>query len=119
MTWYEKIVGKVKRRIPQIDDFENGEFLLEDLIEDALTQIVIFANANAYDKKWDNLLVNCVVTLYNYEGQEGSTSRDANGVNDTYSSSSILSELLSSNISPYIRPCGYGYSSNRFNLPTD
>ena len=69
MTWLEKISGKVTRRIPQIDDYEDGEFLLEDLIEDAVTQIVSFANANAYDKKWDNLLVTCVVTLYNYQGQ--------------------------------------------------
>ncbi len=119
MTWLEKITGKIKRRIPQIDDFEDGEFLLEDLIEDAVCQIVSFAHANAYDKKWDNILVNCVVMLFNYEGQEGSTSRDANGVKDVYSSSSILSELLAANIAPYIRTSGYVYSSNRFDLPTD
>ena len=119
MTWLEKISGKVKRRIPQIDDYEDGEYLLEDLIEDAVCQIVTYANANAYDKKWDNLLVTCVVTLYNYQGQEGSTSRDANGVKDVYSSSSILSELLAANIAPYIRTSGYVYKTDRFDLPTD
>ena len=117
MTWYEKIVGKVKRRIPQIDDFEDGEFILEDMIEDALTQIVDYANANSYEKRWDNLLVNCVVTLFNYEGNEGSSSREANGVKDTYNSSAILNELLTSQITPYIRPTGYVYSENRFNMP--
>ena len=119
MTWLEKITEKILRRIPQIVDFEDGRFLLQDLIEDAACQIVTFAQANAYDKKWDNLLVNCVVTLFNYEGQEGSTSRDANGVKDVYGSSSILSELLAANIAPYIRPSGSTYNSNRFDLPTD
>lgn len=119
MTWIEKITEKIKRRVPLIMEDTQGESLIIDLIDDALTQIVTYANANAYDKKWDNLLVTSVVTLYNYEGMEGSTSRNANGVSDVYNSSYILSELLASGITPYLRPCGYVYSPNRFDYPKD
>lgn len=119
MTWLERISGKIKRRIPQIDDFEDGELYLDDLIEDALHAIVDYAKADAYDTKWDRLLVTCAVMLFRYDGQEGSLSRSANGVEDTYPSTAILSELLSAEIVPYLRPSGHVYSSTRYNYPTE
>ena len=115
-AWKTKIEKKITNRVPELNSNKN-KALLDDLIDDALAQIVIYENASSYNTRWDNLLVNCVVTLYNYLGNEGSISRDANGVNDTYSSSSILSELLSRNITPYIKPTGYQYPSTRFDYP--
>lgn len=115
-TWKNKIEKKITSRVPELGESKNTD-LLEDLIDDALAQIVIFENASYYTTKWDNLLVNCVVTLYNYMGNEGSISRDANGVVDTYSSSSILSELLARNITPYIKPSGYVFPATRFDYP--
>lgn len=117
MTWLEKISAKIKRRIPQIDDFEDGELYLDDLIESALCAIVDYAKADEYETKWDRLLVTCAVMLFRYDGQEGSTSRKANGVEDVYPSTAILSEYLAANIVPYLRPCGYVYSSTRYDFP--
>lgn len=115
-AWLTKITGKITRRIPNLNTSENNE-RISDLIETALCQIVNYENANSYNTKWDYLLVECVVTLYNYEGVEGSIERRANGVYDVYESANILSPLLARNISPYIRPSGYVYSNNRFDLP--
>ena len=117
ITWLERISAKVQRRIPDLS-IESNQGWLIDLIEDALSQIVSYARATKYDTAWDNLLVNCVVTLYNYSGMEGSQSRYANGVRDTYGSSDILSDLLTRNITPFIRPSGYKYPENRFDFPT-
>lgn len=117
MTWLEKIALKVKRRIPQIMDLDDGEDLLIDLIDDALREIVNYENANSYNTAHDNTLVTCVVTLFNYEGMEGSKSRTSNGVTDEYDRSYILAEILSSAITPYLRPIGYVYSSNRYDFP--
>lgn len=117
MTWLERIELKIQRRIPQIMDIENGEDLMIDLIDDALREIVNYENANSYDTAHDNLLVTCVVTLFNYEGMEGSKSRNSNGVADEYGRSYILAEILSSAIDPYLRPIGYVYRSNRYDFP--
>ena len=114
--WLTKITEKVYRRIPELNTVETN-LHLNDLIEEALAQIVRFANANKYSTEWDYVLVECVIRLYNYEGVEGSTQRKANGVEDIYESSDILAPYLSRNIVPYIRPSGYVYSANRFDLP--
>lgn len=114
--WLEKIERKVQRRVPELCNDKNKD-LLDDLIEDAFQQIVIHANADAYNKAWDNILVNCVVTLYNYLGNEGSLHRSADGVSDTYDSSNILSQILSRNIPSYVKPAGYTFSATRFNMP--
>lgn len=118
LTWIERINAKVQRRVPELAHTENQQ-LLQDLIDDAFTQIILHSNANEYNMAWDNILVNCVVTLYNYLGMEGSISRWASGIRDEYSSSNILSSILSNNIPPYIRPSGYKYKSTRFEQPID
>lgn len=113
-NWITKIKEKILRRVP---DLKDNEELLNDLIDDAFTQIILHANANAYDRKWDNILVTCVVTLYNYLGVEGSTHRSANGISDDYESSNILSPILSRNIVSYIKPIGYVFPNTRFDMP--
>lgn len=115
-SWLTKITAKIYRRIPELAT-ANDTLLVDDLIDEALTEIVKYANATAYSTEWDTLLVKCVSTLYNYMGVEGSIKRQANGVSDTYNSSNILSELLSRNICPYIRPVGFVYPSTRFDMP--
>lgn len=114
--WLTKITEKVYRRIPELNTVETN-LHLNDLIEEALVQIVRFANANKYSTEWDYVLVECVIRLYNYEGVEGSIQRKANGVEDIYESGDILAPYLSKNIVPYIRPSGYVYNANRFDLP--
>lgn len=114
--WLTKITEKVYRRIPELNTVETN-LHLNDLIEEALAQIVRFANANKYSTEWDYVLVECVIRLYNYEGVEGSIQRKANGVEDIYESGDILAPYLSKNIVPYIRPSGYVYNDNRFDLP--
>ena len=114
--WLTKITEKVYRRIPELNTVETN-LHLNDLIEEALAQIVRFANANSYSTEWDYVLVECVIRLYNYEGVEGSIQRKANGVEDIYESGDILAPYLSKNIVPYIRPSGYVYNTNRFDLP--
>ena len=116
ITWLERISLKVQRRVPDLSA-EHNQGWLNDLIEDAFTQIVTYAKADKYDTAWDSLLVNCVVALYNYSGMEGSTSRSADGIRDVYESSNILSQLLSRNITPNIKPSGYKFNPNRFNFP--
>lgn len=115
-NWLTQITKKVIHRVPDLA-FQKNEQLREDLINDAFTQIMIHSQANSYERQWDNLLVNCVVTLYNYLGTEGSVSRTADGISDSYDSSNILSPLLSRNIAPYLRPAGYVYSKTRFDYP--
>jgi hypothetical protein len=117
ITWLERISIKVQRRVPDLSA-EHNQGWLNDLIEDAFTQIVRYAKADKYDTAWDNLLVSCVVALYNYSGMEGSTSRSADGIRDVYESSNILSQLLSRNITPNIKPSGYKFSPTRFDFPT-
>ena len=115
-AWLTRITERIYRRIPDLNTVETN-LHLNDLIETALRQIVVFANANSYSTEWDYLLVECVIRLYNYEGMEGTIERKANGVNDVYESSDILSPYLSKHIVQYIRPCGYVYNANRFELP--
>lgn len=114
MDWKTKITAKIQRRVPEL---QNNNLLLEDLLEEAFCSIVRYANASAYNKEWDSLLVTCVATLYNYMGMEGTTERKANGVLDKYGTSSILTPLLSSNITPCIKPIGYVFGENRFAFP--
>lgn len=114
--WLTRITEKISRRIPELNTVDTN-LHLNDLIEEAVYQIVSFANANSYSKEWDYVLVECVIRLYNYEGVEGSISRKANGVEDVYESADILAPYLSKNIVPYIRPSGYSYNPNRFELP--
>ena len=114
--WLTKITEIVNRRIPELNTVETN-LHLNDLIEEALVQIVRFANANKYSTEWDYVLVECVIRLYNYEGVEGSIERKANGVDDVYESGDILAPYLSKNIVPYIRPSVYVYNDNRFDLP--
>lgn len=116
-TWLENITQKIKVRIPEVCNNVNEEQKIQNYISDAFYQIMEYSNADKYDRKWDNLLVNCVVTLYNYDGTEGSVSRNANGIQDTYESSNILSVLLSRNITPYLRRTGHRYPQDRFEYP--
>lgn len=115
-TWSERINEKVVHRVPELGETDKVS-LRQQLIDDAFVQIMDYSNANVYNPKWDNLLVNCVVTLYNYLGTEGSDVRVVDGIRDEYNSANILSPLLSRNLTQIIRPIGYIYSSNRFNMP--
>ncbi len=115
-TWIKRINAKVQRRVPDLK-LESNQQLLQDLIEDAFTQIIIYSRADKYKKEWDNVLVNCVVVLYNYMGTEGSIYRSFDGIRDEYESSNILSPILSRNITQYIKPSGHKYPDNRFDMP--
>lgn len=114
MDWKTKIIGKIQRRVPELAE---NDLLLEDLLEEAFYAIINYANVNAYNKEWDNLLITCVATLYNYMGMEGTTERRANGVLDFYETSSILTPILSRNICTCIKPSGYVFSEDRFKYP--
>jgi hypothetical protein len=114
MDWKTKITAKIQRRVPELVD---NSLLLEDLLEEAFVSIMRYSNASAYNKEWDSLLVTCVVTLYNYMGMEGSTERRANGIVDFYETSSILTPILSRNITPCIKPLGYVFSEDRYKFP--
>ena len=115
-NWIERINAKVQRRIPELAEESNHQ-LLQDLIEEAFTDIINYSRADKYDTSWDNTLVKCVVTLYNYLGTEGSIYRSFNGIRDEYGSSDILSTILARNIPQYIKPTGYKYSNRRFDYP--
>jgi hypothetical protein len=112
--WITNIKSKVHTRVPELKENQD---LCESLIDDAFTQIILHTNATAYRKEWDNILVNCVVILYNYLGVEGSKSRSANGVSDTYDSSVILAPTLASKLPYFIKPVGYVFPETRFNMP--
>lgn len=116
--WITRITEEVIHRVPDLGA-KDKEHLREGLIRNAFTKIMLHSQANAYDTSWDSILVDCVVTLYNYLGEEGSISRAAGGVSDTYACSNVLATLLASSIPHYIRPTGYVYSKTRFDYPTD
>lgn len=112
--WITNIKNKICTRVVELKDKQE---LLSDLVDDAFHQIMRHSNASAYKREWDNVLVNCVVTLYNYLGVEGSTHRSAGGISDDYESSNILSPILSRNIPTYIKPLGYVFPDTRFDMP--
>lgn len=113
-NWLANIKRKVTLRVVDLND---NEELLTSLITDAFYQIMLHSNASSYKKEWDNILINCVVTLYNYLGVEGSTHRSAGGISDDYESSNILSPILSRSIPTYIKPVGYSFPDTRFDMP--
>lgn len=114
MSWSDNIRLAVCRRVPALkDNFD----LCNDLIEDAYKNIMLFSNANSYKKEWDAVLVRCVAMLYNNIGTEGSVSRSSIDVSDTYDATDILASFIVANIPQYIKPVGYKYDENRFNLP--
>ena len=114
MKWIDTIKSKIEHRNKELADNVD---LVEDLIEDAFYEIMTYANANKYDKAWDRVLVKLVLEKYNTIGIEGSVSRNSGGTSDTYESSEVTSPTISRNISQFIRPSGYQYSPNRFDMP--
>lgn len=115
-SWLTRITERIIHRVPELG-LEKNVHLREGFIDTAFTQIIVHANANKYELRWDKDLVECVVRLYNYQGLEGSTERTADGVSDSYDGPDILSPYLSRNVQQYIRPVGYQYSSTRFEYP--
>lgn len=113
-SWKTQIKKKIFLKVPELK--ENNE-LCETLIEDAFSQIMLHTQAVSYKKDWDNVLVTCVATLFNYLGLEGSIQRSANGISDSYESSNILSSILSRSLPHYIKPVGYVFPNTRFNMP--
>lgn len=111
-------LSTIKKRITtRVNELENNTELLEDLIRQAFDEIMNYTHANSYNVSWDSCLVKCVITLYNYSGVEGSKKRSANGIDDEYESSSILSDILSKELPYYIKPIGHIYPSTRFKYP--
>lgn len=116
MSWYETVSAKIIRRVPELAD---KVALVADLVEDALHEIVDYANANSYETKWDRVLIKCVAEKYNTIGVEGSVSRSANGVGDAYESTEPTSQTISRNVAQYVRPSGYVYGELRYSFPNN
>lgn len=114
MAWIDDIKSAVIRRIPQL---ETQSDLIEDLIDDAFRYIVNYSHDDSYSTQYDKVLVRAVAMLFNNIGVEGSMSRNANGISDSYNSTDVLASFVASNVKQYIRPSGYEFSSTRYTYP--
>lgn len=118
MLWIEKTTAKIKRRLDIDDSDATCDNLIKDYIDDVLREIVEYTNSNGYNTCYDNTLIRCVVALWRKRGVEGSTSRSAGGISDTYLSDDEISSLITS-LPQIMRPIGYTYSKTRFDYPKE
>lgn len=73
--------------------------LIELLITQAQSFLLLFCNLSEYDDKYDSLIIRMVMEDYNRMGSEGVTSRSFNGLSETFGdtpySSLVMNQLNS------------------------
>lgn len=79
-----------------------SEELIELLIEQAQSFLLLFCNVTEYDSKYDSLIIRMVVEDYNKMGSEGIKSKSFNGLSETYSEDPY-SPLLMTQLRSYKR----------------
>lgn len=114
MSWLATNRTKIKLLLCITE--QTHDDLIDEYIEQGVYDIVNYANLDSYDKQYDMLLRSYVVIKYNRRGVEGEISHSSNRVSRNYGGDPIR-KLLASSISQNIRPTGYIYPDNRYELP--
>lgn len=78
-------ITKIKRRLGIIDKEQDD--LLTDLIEDAQSHFKFITKQETVNSKYDFMIREVAVTLYNRKGSEGMKSESVDGYSATYSES--------------------------------
>lgn len=76
------MLEKVKRRLGIEDELQNE--LLNDLIDDAQSAFKVITGTDAVDDKYNFMIINVVLKLYNRKGSEGMESENVDGYSVKY-----------------------------------
>lgn len=63
-----------------------SDAVIETLILQAQSFLLLFCNLSEYNNKYDSLIIRMVIEDYNRMGSEGLTSKSYNGISESYSS---------------------------------
>lgn len=119
MNWEDRVTARIKRVLGIEENETNYDNLIKDYINDSFIYIMDYTNAEKFSKSYESTLIECVVTLWRRRGVEGSTSRSAGGVSESYDSSIVVAPIIASHLVQYIRPTNYQYPDTRYDYPKE
>lgn len=79
-----------------------SEELIETLISQAKSFLLLFCNLSEYDSRYDSLIIRMVVEDFNRMGSEGMTSKSFNGLSQSFGESPY-SSLVMTQLNSYKR----------------
>lgn len=68
--------------------------LIELLIKQAKSFLIMYCNLDEYDKKFDSIVIKMVIEDWNKRGSEGITSKSFNGISESYSEEPYSSIIM-------------------------
>jgi len=76
------MLSRVKILLGLSDDSQDA--LLNILMEDAISEALVYSDMDVYDKKLDNVVSRMIVIKYNSQGQDGILSQNYSGASESY-----------------------------------
>jgi hypothetical protein len=73
----------------------NDDELIELLISQAKSFLLLFCGLDSYDSKYDSLIIRMVIEDFNKRGSEGINSRSFSGVSENYNEDPYSSLVMS------------------------